>query len=1261
MLSIAGMDHYALAQNIPVTIQGLILDAETNLPIKSANVFLSGTTIGASTNAEGKYLIKDSIPRGNYSLVFSHVKYGISTLAIVIQAPQDFTINMLLIPQKSTLDEVTISAKKDRSWERHLKIFKNEFIGTSSTAYNCKILNPWVLSFSKKHDTLYASSSKEIEIENKSLGYKVFCSLKSFYNIGYQTSYKGYYRFQLLKPKNARQEKKWKKRRLRAFNGSLRHFMCALLHERIDKEGFEVYTTTDSPESNSNVPLQYIDPKKLYEQKNNETYISIPDYLKIVYIREREETSYINWRTKATQIARTLAKENTRLQSSWLSIQNKRIKVSDLGSLMDDPTKLHSMGYWAWKRVSDMLPSDFFPQDLLQAIQLSKIQTIKQLRQFTQTRPQEKVYLHQDKSYYAVGDTLWLSAYIVDAVHHKPSDLSKILYVDLIGPDNQVKRQLKLYNSQGKAAGDFTINNEFKPGVYRLRAYTKLMTEFNQRFFFHQRFEIGLLSKKEIQANLTYQSKTKAQNEAVNYTLRLKEGFKAQLANKPLKVVVKSSQKTYDTQQLSINAQGELKGTVAIPTTEKDPYIELVAQSSDPQNKFSKSFYIPIHSYQKKMVFFPEGGDLIAGITNHVGFKALTPQGIGGDVEGTIVDNEGTKVASFRSTHLGMGKFKFSPEKGKSYEAVISQPGGTTQAFPLPKVKEQGYTLHISNASSDLTIITIHSSFKRSRSFNLIGHSRGNPVYTMSGKVKRNQAFTAKILKSSLPGGIIHFTLFDQNFAPRCERLAFIRKNNELDIEIHPNKDEYSSNEKVDVNLRVKSFVHDTLPAHLSIAVVNLDMAPNASYQTSILSNLLLTSDLTGYIENPNYYFQDRKPATLQALDLLMMTQGWRRFTWKEVREAANKKPPTIELERGFRVSGVLKANSGWPVKNGKVTILAPRLQLFSTVQTNDKGAFKFENLPLLNGTKVLIRGTNHKGKPNVKITLDAPPAPMKARQLDSYPRFLSSTATDMDVYLKNQAKQAQLLKALGVNLDEFIELDEVQVTARKIKGKQYSKRPGQLYSRPNFRLHLENTNAGVSAATNFLSYITGKIPGVTVGGDPSTGRIGVFYRGSNRSTLYGKRSVMYLLDGSPVTIDMLENLPLNQIAYVDMISSARAVMYGADAVNGVMAVYLKKDNGSSKRVVKAKKGQLNFIFNEGYYQARQFYVPPYDKENFTKKKLPDLRSTVYWNPLVKVKNGEAHVSFYNPDANSRYQILVEGVSAQGELGRQVYYYLIKD
>ncbi|HAS46662.1 MAG TPA: hypothetical protein DCS93_39630 [Microscillaceae bacterium] len=1251
----------SFAQSISVIIKGQVLDAETNRPIPKVNVFLSGTTLGASTDTSGVYLIQDSIPTGKYSLVFSHIRYITNAKGLDLTPGDTLKIDMLLIPNKTTLDEVTIKAEKDLKWKKRKRIFEQEFLGTSKLGQQCIIKNPWVLDFKKNKDTLFASAAKEIIVENQALGYQIYCDLKKFQTVSFFTTYLAYYRFEPLKPKDDKQARRWRKARLRAFYGSFRHFASALLHNRLSKEGFYIKYSQIPPENRPKT--QQLKSIKSYQLHHNNEIIT-PHYLNIVY-NEREEMEYIKSVVRqGTHLDIRVRYNQAAYQSSWINLVGGRIKVSDLGIIMDNPLKLQTNGYWAWQRVGNLLPYNFFPEELAQAIKLSKVAKVKQLKQYTRNRPQEKVYLHQDKSYYALGDTIWVSGYVVNAQTHEPSKLSGILYVDLIDEQNKLQQQIKLKVQEGKVAGDIVLDTNYTTGKYQLRAYTKLMTFGARDYLFRRSFEVGQMNPFSLEGKLTYQNKiNNQQEEAIQYKLTLQDQFSQVLANQEFELWIKTDEKTYQKQTVTSDAQGVIQGNLNIPISEKSPYLKLTTKATNRLYKTSKHFFIPINHTQKQLSFFPEGGQLIQDLVNRVGFKATNRQGLGVDIQGEIVNQSGKKIADFKSTHLGLGSFSFTPKKDEKYTAVVTQTSGTSQRFVLPQVMPQGLALSIQPASRNRSMLMVSSPLRKRIKFTIIAHCRGKSIYTASGTVKKKRPFRATLQHDQLPSGILTFTVFDEQFRPLAERIIFSRSPQKtLQITVDTTLKEAAPREKVTVQLNVSTLRHLQANANLSVAVVDENLIKENPQQTHILSHLLLTSDIKGYIEQPNFYFKDETMATRKALDLLMMTQGWRRFTWKKV-VADNYKAPQYKIEKALSISGTVTAPSGKPLDDVSVTLLSLDKKVFEVTQTYGGGQFVFDNLQLYKGARLLVKALTAKGKSKLRVKLNKLADTLDISVLPATPRLpINLAQKETAQYLQNQARQIQWVKKLDPTIKM---LEEVQVKAKKITGQQYTQRKVQLYNQPSYRIRVDSGHFRPKDGEEFMTYIQGKIPSLNV--QFRNGRYILTFRGSEWNVVLGSDpEILYLLDGQPVDSEILRALEPQHIAYIDMIGPSRASSYGSQqtgfggtAMNGVLAVYTKRDYNPPTTF--QYNGLKGIDYQYGFHPTREFYVPPYDNPTFAKNKFPDYRSTIYWNPSVKVVNGKAKVSFFNADAVTNYRIIVEGISQEGAIGRTTYQYQIRN
>ncbi|QIL76112.1 MG2 domain-containing protein [Hymenobacter sp. HDW8] len=446
-------------------------------------------------------------------------------------------------------------------------------------------------------------------------------------------------------------------------------------------------------------------------------------------------------------------------------------------------------------------------------------QAIARLQSFYIGSFPEKSYIHTDKAFYAVGETIWLKAYLVDAALHRPDTVSRVLYVDLVAPDQRVVAQRVLRLNQGTAAADFELADSLAQGMYTVRAYTNWMRNFSPDYFFSKRVPV-------------WQAATS-----------LGTGSAARSG-----------------------AKARVRKTAAAPKAKTD------------------------------VQFFPEGGNLVAGLPTVVAFKATDEYGRGVTVSGQLTDDQGQAAGSFKSLHAGMGTVLLTPQPGRQYKAAVVLPGGARAEYPLPAVAPSGLVLKVTQTKEFVYVgvqrqTAAGTAAAPAENVTLLAHVRGTVAYAAKGQLTGSEGYAARIPKAKFPTGVAHFTLFDGQGVAQGERLAFIDAQPSLQVRITPDKPTYAPREKVNLTVAVTDGAGQPVAAQLSLAVTNaLATGMNEAPETTILTQLLLTSDLQGYVENPGYYFQNKTPETEQALDHLLLTQGWRRFVWKEI--LADKKPP---------------------------------------------------------------------------------------------------------------------------------------------------------------------------------------------------------------------------------------------------------------------------------------------------------------------------------------------------------------------------------
>lgn len=290
---------------------------------------------------------------------------------------------------------------------------------------------------------------------------------------------------------------------------------------------------------------------------------------------------------------------------------------------------------------------------------------------------------------------------------------------------------------------------------------------------------------------------------------------------------------------------------------------------------------------EKTMQFFPEGGSLVAGISCRVAFKAINKLGMGVNVKGEIFDYTDKKIASFESKHLGMGTFSITPETGKKYYAKAVFEDNTSKKLDLPVVETKGYVLMANALAGDQIRLNIQSNAgnsmdDKSNEFFVVGQSRGEVRY-ISKIVYKGKPVNINIPKKHFPAGIAQITLFDHSGNAACERLVFIHPK---EIARRTTIDVVKSNEGSDLVYTINLKDSDGKPAAGNIALSmseNLDIKGLSVWNENILTNLLLTSDLKGKVENATGYFSETNQEAAMNIDLVMMVNGWRRFVWKEI------------------------------------------------------------------------------------------------------------------------------------------------------------------------------------------------------------------------------------------------------------------------------------------------------------------------------------------------------------------------------------------
>lgn len=874
------------------------------------------------------------------------------------------------------------------------------------------------------------------------------------------------------------------------------------------------------------------------------------------------------------------------------------------------------------------------------------------LRQYHSNYPEEKVYLQLDKPFYKPGEDIWFNVFVLNSNTHKPTAISDVVYVELIDPKGNITSRLDLVVREGTAHGDFSLQHSAAGGLYQVRAYTRWMKNFGKDNFFTKKIQVQRILTPRLLLKMDFEKESYGAGEQVSAKLNITNLKNEKVANALIDATVKIDGINTLTFSLKADEQGQVSINFSLPDTlsTTDGLLQVIVKTPDTEEAISRS--IPIVLNKITMQFLPEGGNWIYDINSTMAFKALNEFGKSADVAGVILDDKNNVLSSFESYHMGMGAFNLKPTRGTKYYARIESPVGKHLLIALPDPTPAGFVLNLVERTDTTLHWVVHSN--KITEAHLVGQSHGEIHYAETLKLKEGENRQTVSIKN-LPQGISVFTLFDANGVAQCERLVFINNDKGLKIELKTDKQRYLPRELVQLEIKTVNSEGKPIPSKISLSVVDDQLITFADdKQDNILSSLLLSSEVKGEIQEPAFYFDPNEPKATKALDYLLMTQGWRRFSWKDVVD--NNRVINYSAEKNKNLGGVL-VNSQGVGFSGEVTLLElGGKKRIIKVQTTKEGYFVFKNIDPTISLLLLTKKPGEivlRKEGSFAVSLNDKEGTVILPE-DETGVQLASVAPD-NVQVENILQEGGLNMTLGADVTQ---LSEVVVTAFGVEEKR-----GLAGSVVTIQ---ENTIESMFAASSLENALQGRVAGVLI--TPQTGNPGaqsnVTVRGLS-SLAGGRNEPLYVVDGHPIGTSLNQNfsngsmIGPDDIQTIEVINSPEATaLYGSAAANGAILITTRSRLGYYYQTKKrpAKFSSLT-ITPRKFSPTREFYVPP--PVTTSKEVRKDFRTTVHWNhTIVTDENGKANLSFYNNDAVSAFRITAEGFSRTGLLGRseEVYF-----
>jgi len=802
---------------------------------------------------------------------------------------------------------------------------------------------------------------------------------------------------------------------------------------------------------------------------------------------------------------------------------------------------------------------------------------------------QEKVYLHLDNNGYFPGEKIWFKAYVLTAGRLLPTDLSRILYVDLLMPDGTVwdRKILPIHN--GRTYGEFDLSDLLRTGFYEIRAYTRAMTNWDAAYVYSRVIPIF---------------------------------------NPP--------KDTVSFAPLDLDLSAPLFKNRLRRSQQAAP---LIAPSAQQQKGHILTFY-------------PEGGNLVKGLPGRVAFKLTDGRGLPIEDELVVCGNDDRQIDKVRPIHEGMGLIEL-PENWSGGYAAIAGEKGEMQRFPLPKAVEEGCTMKVeSDSNGDMKVIISPNDRMLNRKLGISITCRGMACFFDTVNTDRS-CIIKKIPRKQLHDGILQTTLFTSEGQVVCERLSWcIPQKPPLVLATRQSGTSFQPFNPIALEFYLKDQSGVPLEGDFSLSVQ--DCAGNiAESGADLRTDMLLCSDLKGYIEHPEYYLASNDEKRLKDLDLLLMVQGWRRYEWKQmsgVRPFKLKQP--AEDKQIFDGWVVDMSKKQRPLPDFNLSMLLVRYDgissfKFSDTKTNADGSFAFssdeEIYGDLLGSFVATNDKDKRLKAHILLNRNFSPHPQPYEWLQ-YRYFKSPKQLPESV-----VRTPETFKWIDT-LSKVRHLPPVKVAEKESRftppfGTRWTYYGGENAARRahsciyfNIEEELQQYLDSVGFEPDIYDWIEQVMPDFTHEKD-QPGKL--TYRGRDVFMFY-------------------DNLPSPPPNHTGAMSEFRSLFITGDpqapnmfgkvrtrTTNNVTLLFYSEVGNDFTNTF--KKGMRNTVIH-GYSKVSDFYSPDYRVRDTPSS--ADRRRTLFWSPsLTTNKDGRASVVFFNNfREGTRIKIDAQGIAVNGQL-----------
>lgn len=631
--------------------------------------------------------------------------------------------------------------------------------------------------------------------------------------------------------------------------------------------------------------------------------------------------------------------------------------------------------------------------------------------------------------------------------------------------------------------------------------------------------------------------------------------------------------------------------------------------------------------------FFPEGGNLVKGFNGTLAFKATDKKGMPVNVAGKILNDKNETVAGFSTYHDGMGLVELPAISASSYYAVLDGRSADDK-YPLPAISEKGIRVSIlEHPLGYFFELEQQAGDPAFQAAYMIGQMQHHLVFRQNFSAAKEQQ-QGVINTKGLNSGILQVTFFNKDNMPLAERLCFVNNKEYIQAaELRSDTIDFG----VKARNRISLLLKDTVQGSFSVSITDNEFSQQPRREENIFTSLLLTGDIKGYVHDPAYYFSAENDSVKTALDLVMMTNGWRRFKWEQL--ITKGMPPA-----GFKDMSYITLSGKVNYQGTKKPFTDKQLILFvntkdgkrSTqfIRTDNDGNFRLDSMIFFDKTRLIFSDVRGKKSQYIDVWLNGDslrrtyrlPAPGATK-----PYINPLTSNDSRWKMDYDA----IVKANGQMLEE-VRLKVLKKSPEQQVEERYT--TGAFSGDASKSIDLVNSDEA-SSYQNIFDYLQARVNGLKVSADGFDYTL--FYRQNASMSSMGDIPMALFLDEIETDASVIATIPANQIALVKVYSSFAGAT--GNAPGGMLSLYTKKGqdyvNGGAI---------ANQVAYSGYSVIKEFYSPDYKRE----ESRPDNRITLLWRPNIILNsiNPVLPVGFYNTDRTKQYRVVVEGMTVSGKM-----------